>query len=1104
MTDPRPASSPPFRLDRPRLRRRLAGSWKVAVLSAPAGWGKTTLALQIASSRRALICRLSSEDRDPARLLGTLIGAGLAAKPPVGERTARLFGARREFERDGGLLTASLLAEWVPARGRRLVVVDDLHVLARAASALAWLRRVIEESDPRLRFLLTCRGEPPLPLARLELAGGLIRLGTDDLRFTTDEQSRLLARGFGVRLERHHEEQLRESVRGFAAGLVLAARHLRGTGRTPSALAPPGAALDPADAARRFLDEEVLALLPARLRQALVLSAPLESLDARDLGLVLGAARADELRAEARRRDLFVESVGAESLRFHPLFRSLLLERFDRDVSARERRRIVTRLARAWTRCGETSRAVRLLAERGELDAAETMFHRAAAGRVPGVAPEALGALAVELHARLREGRREIYSPWLLFHGAAQASGARDFAEALRLGREALRRFVATADWNGAARTFRFLGRAAIATGRPAAELKRNLPLVRRAPAASREARVVIACAEGEMRLYAGEPTAARAALDRASADARRVPVALKAELEIMRATVGYTQGDWTHYVATVSRWLPAIRHSGDAGRVQALLLGLAEARIYLGEEERVFGYLDELRALTPWVSGLSLPTFEAELRARAWSESGRWSEAEGAFRDARARAKAEGSPVSELRVDVWEGIFERRRGRLARAAARLERAERGFAAMEARAWLALARMEHGLVRGLRGDASGALHALADAARISREHRDGRELARNALFEAAVRRRSGERFGVPFARALRALDRERYLVLLRKEAEIVVPLLADDRDLPAPLWERAVASLPAALRARIGGRRGSREGSSPRTALGAGARAPGGPSARGEERIRIRLLGGFEVQRHGVTVPFARRAAERLVAQLALRLGEPIAREALAEALWPEAAPDASRNRFDVTLHAARRGLEPDAGPRGPWRVLRIDAGLCRLDPARVEVDVAAFEAAAEACETLVRRLVDATRASGAPARSVSAAERIALDRALSLERGELLPGWTDTAWAEGERERLRTRAARLRLAEGLAALAGHDPAAAHDTACRLLERDALHEEAHRLELAALVQLGERTRAEQRHRAFVAKLARELDVPPSPETVALARELLGEAAFNRA
>jgi len=141
----RAASRPPrsASLVRPRLLRLLAGSWKAAVLSAPAGYGKSTLAAQFAGrfgarpgpAPRVLGCRLHAEDRDPAHLLGTLLAGGCALRPPIGARTRRLFVSRRDMERDGRLLTASFLSELVPARGERLVVLDDVHVLADGRTA---------------------------------------------------------------------------------------------------------------------------------------------------------------------------------------------------------------------------------------------------------------------------------------------------------------------------------------------------------------------------------------------------------------------------------------------------------------------------------------------------------------------------------------------------------------------------------------------------------------------------------------------------------------------------------------------------------------------------------------------------------------------------------------------------------------------------------------------------------------------------------------------------------------------------------------------------------------------------------------------------------
>src|SRR4029453_14346493 len=69
---------------RPRLLARLGERWKVAVLAAPAGYGKTLLAAQFTGGHGAQVvwCRLYPEDRDPLHLIGSLLAAGGRPAPP--------------------------------------------------------------------------------------------------------------------------------------------------------------------------------------------------------------------------------------------------------------------------------------------------------------------------------------------------------------------------------------------------------------------------------------------------------------------------------------------------------------------------------------------------------------------------------------------------------------------------------------------------------------------------------------------------------------------------------------------------------------------------------------------------------------------------------------------------------------------------------------------------------------------------------------------------------------------------------------------------------------------------------------------------------------
>jgi DNA-binding SARP family transcriptional activator/tetratricopeptide (TPR) repeat protein len=1074
---PRPKPSG-RRLARPRLRRRLAGRWKVAVLAAPAGSGKTVVAAQYSAGRDPLWATLRPEDRDPAHLLGSLLAAATRMRVPLLGRTRRLFAARRDLERDGGLLTASFLAELVPARGERLVVLDDLHLLAEVRDPLRWLERVIEDSGPRVRFLVACRGEPPLRLARWEAEGGVVTLAAADLDFTPREQDELLRRVFGLALPRATRAALETAVGGWAAGLALAARHLTDTGGVPSR---PGLA-DAAPGPRvfAFLAEELIAPLPARLQRLLGRAALLDELDPEALAALMGEAAGLYLRREVVRRDLLIQrSAGEPHPRFHPLLRDFLL-RSENAPGARERRRMLERLARHWMRRGDPARAIRTLADAGASAAAMALFDRTVAGRAP--VPEAFGPLALDL-ARAAASGDGTPSAWVLLHAAWHARVAGRDDEAAALARRASDALLRLRRYDAVAEGFRVEMYGAILDGSARKAIARGEQLLRRLPASAPGARGIVSLLLGHLGLQAGEARRAREAL----VLARRVLPARgydveHAEVAVRLATFEFIRGRWDLYLALASKALPVYRRTGHVARIVALLVNMADACTYLGQEDAALAYLDEARTLLPR-SGRGHALQVAMGRGRALSEKGSFARAADAFRAARALAADPALRAPALQVEVWHGILERRRGRLESAESMLARAMAGFHELDAPAWLALARMERALVRGLRGHSAEALAELELAARTSRRMGDRKELARNALFEARVRQLAGERCDPALGRALRLLQRESYFVLLRKEADVARPLLDEARVAPALLRPaRAMLGAPWQEQPAAPRRRD-------RPARGAAAHARP-PS------VRLRLLGALEVEHAGRPAQFPRRASAVLAAFLVLRRGSPVGREELAEALWPEAAPGASRNRFDVALNGARQVLEPGAPARGPFQVLLTEAGLCRLVPGHLGVDVEEFERLAEACEPFLARLVRAPWSAGpALSRAEAASARPRLESALGAYGGDLMPGVSRWEWVEAERERLRERHHRLLLGAGEVELALGCNERAAAIAERVLAADPLQEAALRLRLRALVAGGAPAAAARIYRDFAARLARDLDAEPGPETVALAREL---------
>jgi DNA-binding SARP family transcriptional activator len=160
-------------------------------------------------------------------------------------------------------------------------------------------------------------------------------------------------------------------------------------------------------------------------------------------------------------------------------------------------------------------------------------------------------------------------------------------------------------------------------------------------------------------------------------------------------------------------------------------------------------------------------------------------------------------------------------------------------------------------------------------------------------------------------------------------------------------------------------------------------------AAEGAE-LDVRLLGGFAVTVGGRPVPDAawrQRRAAAVGKMLALAPGNSLHREQLSEALWPDYDPEAAAANLRVALHHARRQLEAAGATPG---VILVRAGdAVSLGPAaRVRVDVAAFEAAAE--------------------RAWRSDDPAVAEEASALYRGELLPEDPYEDWAAVRREPLR------------------------------------------------------------------------------------------------
>jgi LuxR family maltose regulon positive regulatory protein len=224
---------PPIRpelVSRSRLIERLkeGAHRKLTLVSAPAGFGKTTLVSEwIASAEEAVAwLSLDEDDSDPARFFAYLIAALQQADPSIGESAQAMLQSSHPPPPEA-FLTA--LINDITAISRRLIfVLDDYHVIA-ALPVHQQLAFLLDHQPPQMHLVIATREDPPIPLSRLRARGQMIDVRQSDLQFTPEETGAFLRRVTQAELSPDDVTALQRRTEGWIAGLQLLALSIRGS-----------------------------------------------------------------------------------------------------------------------------------------------------------------------------------------------------------------------------------------------------------------------------------------------------------------------------------------------------------------------------------------------------------------------------------------------------------------------------------------------------------------------------------------------------------------------------------------------------------------------------------------------------------------------------------------------------------------------------------------------------------------------------------------------------------------------------------------------------------------------------------------------------------
>ena len=330
---------PPLRpnvVSRPRLLERLNEGLhrKLTLISAPAGFGKTTLlsAWVEGIDRQVAWLSLDEGDSDPARFLTYLVAALQTIAPNIGEGVMRVLQSPQPPPIES-ILTA-LLNEITTIPDHFVLVLDDYHVLDAKPidNALTFL---LEHLPPQMHLVIATREDPQLPLARLRARDTLTELRVTDLRFTPSEAAGFLNQVMGLDLSAEDITALETRTEGWIAGLQLAAISMQGQKDTTSFITSfTGSHHFVLD----YLVEEVLQQQPERVQNFLLRTSILDRLCGSlcDAVLLDPNASGQATLEYLERANLFIVPLDNERrwYRYHHLFADLLRQRLHQSTDS--------------------------------------------------------------------------------------------------------------------------------------------------------------------------------------------------------------------------------------------------------------------------------------------------------------------------------------------------------------------------------------------------------------------------------------------------------------------------------------------------------------------------------------------------------------------------------------------------------------------------------------------------------------------------------------------------------------------------------------------------------------------------------------------------
>jgi len=366
---------------RPRLLERLdeTSGRRVTLISAPAGYGKTTLIsqwLDYTATQSAWLA-LDRNDGDPDRFLRYVTASVRRVVPEFGTTLESLYSAAVLPPPD--YLADTLIGEVAALNHPLVIVLDDFHQFV-SEPVLALLSRLVQYQPENLHIVISTRVDPPLPVAKWRVQDWLVEIRATELRFLEEEGQAFFQPFFEPGPSLDTVQMIFKKTEGWVAGMQLArlslaaaenregfARNLSGNNRMIA----------------DFLVDEVISRQAPEIRDFLAVTSMLERFCAPlcDALMADGPERCDSrgIIFQLEQENLFIVPLDQERIwyRYHHLFKTLLTHHMKAELPEERKTQIFRRAGKWFAGQGLIEEALQYFLAAGDVDDAAALVESA-------------------------------------------------------------------------------------------------------------------------------------------------------------------------------------------------------------------------------------------------------------------------------------------------------------------------------------------------------------------------------------------------------------------------------------------------------------------------------------------------------------------------------------------------------------------------------------------------------------------------------------------------------------------------------------------------------------------------------------------------------